>query len=220
MKKAAITISAIAIACLASALALTGCASAEDFTAMSYTSGGSVTDIVINVSERALDIIASEDENVHIAYHDSEKEYLDIRKNDDGRLTIELAENKEWTDHIGFAAPAEYRRIEVRVPAGVASLSAVTSGEDVTISGLKLSDSLGLNVNNGDISFESCDVGRSIGLTVKNGDISGSIAGSAEDFSITCDVKKGDTDLPERTEGGEKTLTISVNNGDAHISFV
>ena len=98
MKKAAITISAIAIACLASALALTGCASAEDFTAMSYTSGGSVTDIVINVSERALDIIASEDENVHIAYHDSEKEYLDIRKNDDGRLTIGLAENKAWTD--------------------------------------------------------------------------------------------------------------------------
>ena len=106
MKKAAITISAIAIACLASALALTGCASAEDFTAMSYTSGGSVTDIVINVSERALDISASEDENVHIAYHDSEKEYLDIKENSDGQLTIELAENKEWTDYIGFAAPA------------------------------------------------------------------------------------------------------------------
>ena len=57
-------------------------------------------------------------------------------------------------------------------------------------------------------------------LTVKNGDISGTIAGSYDDFAIQSEIKKGESNLPGNKNGGEKTLTVSGNNGDVHIEFV
>ena len=59
---------------------------------------------------------------------------------------------------------------------------------------------------------------NSISLNVKNGDINGSIIGGYDDFSIHCDIKKGNSNLPN-IDGGDKTLDVSCNNGDVNISF-
>lgn len=111
MKKLTAASLAIAGALL---FALTGC-SADTFTEKSYTAEGAVTEIVIDVEDREVTVAASEDEFIHIDYFDGKKEYLDIALSD-GRLTVKLVYDKEWTDYIGVKPAAEYRRIEVRIP--------------------------------------------------------------------------------------------------------
>ena len=63
-------------------------------------------------------------------------------------------------------------------------------------------------------------VGSAIYLTVKNGDISGTVVGSYDDFAIQTEIKKGESNLPDNKDGGEKTLNVSSNNGDVNITFV
>ncbi|HIS61915.1 MAG TPA: hypothetical protein IAC14_06665 [Candidatus Scybalomonas excrementigallinarum] len=69
-------------------------------------------------------------------------------------------------------------------------------------------------------TFGNLDVGNSLSLTVKNGDIKGMVIGSYDDFIIQSDIKKGDSNLPDNKNGGEKTLNVSSNNGDVNIDFV
>ena len=40
------------------------------------------------------------------------------------------------------------------------------------------------------------------------------------DFTIQTEIKKGETNLPDNKDGGEKTLNVSGNNGDVNIEFV
>ena len=54
---------------------------------------------------------------------------------------------------------------------------------------------------------------------VKNGNIIGSIIGSYDDYSISCQIKKGKTNLPSKKDGGFKQLNVVVNNGDAKIEI-
>ena len=60
---------------------------------------------------------------------------------------------------------------------------------------------------------------RILSLTVKNGDISGKVLGSCDDFAIQTEIKKGESNLSAGKEGGEKTLSVSCNNGDVDIGF-
>ena len=63
------------------------------------------------------------------------------------------------------------------------------------------------------------DVGSALTLNVKNGDISGTVVGSYDDFAIQSEIKKGDSNLPNK-DGGDKTLNVTGNNGDVDIAFV
>ena len=57
-------------------------------------------------------------------------------------------------------------------------------------------------------------------LNAKNGDISGAVVGSYDNFSIQSKIKKGESNLPDNKDSGEKTLNISSNNGNVDIEFV
>lgn len=218
MKKMTVILCAIAGLLL---LAFAGCASDENFTEQSYASeSGAVERIVIDVTDRELEITASEDDSVHIDYFDGEKEKLDISVSDDKRLSVGITVDKEWTDYIGFKPAAEYRKITVKIPDNtIVSLSAATTNENISISSLSLTESVSLNSNGGDVVCDRVGVGKSIDLTSKNGNITGTIVGAMDDFAITCTIKKGDCNLPEKTEGGGKSLTADCNNGDIKIEF-
>lgn len=84
---------------------------------------------------------------------------------------------------------------------------------------MTVAGSVNITVNGGDISFDALYVGNALYLTVKNGDIEGTLVGSYDDFAISSKVKKGESNLPNKT-GGEKTLNVSANNGDIDIEFV
>lgn len=84
---------------------------------------------------------------------------------------------------------------------------------------MTVAGSVNITANGGDISFAALDVGTVLTVNVKNGDIEGTLVGSYDDFAISSKVKKGESNLPNKT-GGEKTLNVSANNGDIDIEFV
>lgn len=131
------------------------------------------------------------------------------------------ASNKEWTDYIGVKPSAEDRKIWLQVPnALLDTIRLSTTNEDISLPSLAVTESISLSSNGGNITFESLDVGNSLTLAIKNGDISGAIVGGYDDFAIQSETKKGDSNLPDKKEGGEKTLNVNSNHGNVNIAFV
>ena len=88
------------------------------------------------------------------------------------------------------------------------------------VSDLPTLERITLDSNGGNVEFEKIAVEESLDVTAKNGNISGTIIGGWDDFSISCDIKKGESNLPESKTGGEKSLTANCNNGDIYITFM
>ena len=131
------------------------------------------------------------------------------------------ASNKDWTDYIGGKPSAENRKILLQIPdALLDTLTLSTTNEDISLPALAITKSINISSNGGNITFGNLEVGSAISLTVKNGDISGAVVGSYDDFAIQTEIKKGESNLPDNKDGGEKTLNVSSNNGDVNITFV
>lgn len=131
------------------------------------------------------------------------------------------ASNKEWTDYIGFKPDDEYRKILLQIPdALLENLTLSTTNEDITLSDLAVTGSISISSAEGDITFGTLAVGNALTLSAKNGDISGAVAGSYDDFSIHSEIKKGESNLPDNKDSGEKELNVSCNNGDVDIELV
>ncbi|HIY97316.1 MAG TPA: DUF4097 domain-containing protein [Candidatus Borkfalkia excrementigallinarum] len=218
MKKLMAVMASCAV--LAAALAAAGCSDGQTFEAKSYVSGEeTITSVVIDVEDRAVEVTASEDGQVHIEYSESEKEFYDISVSESGALTMTFETDKSWTDYIGTKPAAEYRLIKIALPSGLTDLTIKTTNESVDVSPLSVREGVTLDSNGGDLNFEKIGVGESLSLTAKNGNITGSVLGGMDDFSIACEYKKGECNLPENKEGGSKSLKVNCNNGDIAIEF-
>lgn len=192
------------------------------FEAKSYTpEGAEVSGIDIQVTDREILVVPSEDGQFHIDYAESEKEFYDISVSDSGILTMVSKSDKEWTDYIGVSQSADANQITVQVPdTALSTLALSTTQEDISLPALTVTDQLTLSTNEGDISFENISAANSITVENKNGDITGTILGSYDDYAITCTIKKGESNLPDEKSGGSKTLTASNNNGDIDIEII
>lgn len=199
-----------------------GCSdSSEPFEGKSYTADTRINEINLDVRDREIEVSLSEDEQVHIQYYENSKEYYDISVSDENVLNMVTASDKEWADYIGVKPSAEGRKISLQIPdALLENLTLSTTNEDITLSALAVTGSIHISSNGGNIAFGNLEVGENLTLNVKNGDISGAVVGSYDDFSIQSEIKKGESNLPNNKDGGEKTLNVSGNNGDVNIEFV
>lgn len=206
---------------LAASVALPACADEALFSPMEYTErGDEVRSLIIDVRDRSIDVLPSDDGQIHIRYSASSREGYDIRL-EDGYLSMHGISDKSWKDYIGRKPSAENRKIVLEVPEiALDTVSIKTTNESMTIHYLPSAGDIRLSSNGGDILFEDLEPGETIALDVKNGDIRGSIIGGWDDYSIRCSIKKGDCNLPASKDGGEKTLYANANNGDIHIDFV
>ena len=68
------------------------------------------------------------------------------------------------------------------------------------------------------MQVDGAAAGESISLTSKNGNISGSVSGAYGDYTISCTIKKGNSNLVSNA-GGDKQLNLDCNNGDIDIQF-
>ncbi len=203
------------------AACFTGCANnGEAFTEKSYTSEGKeITEICIDVRDRQIEVVPSPDNKIHIDYFESDKEYYDISTSDNRTLTMAAASDKAWTDYIGGKSAADSRKILLQVPNAL-SLKISTTNENIIVSALTVHEDVSLSSQGGNLVFDQLDVKNTISLHAKNGDITGSIVGSYDDYAISCESKKGESNLPSNKENGAKTLTVSNNNGDIDIEFI
>lgn len=210
-----------AAALIAGMTMLAGCTDTKTvFTERSYTTeGAKVSGIYMDVRDREIEVLRSEDQEIHVDYFDSDKEFFDISISDEGVLTMTAAENKEWKDYIGSKADADFRKISLQIPETLlADLIIQTTNEDIILSELT-ADEVILSANGGNITFEKVSVENALDLNVKNGNINGTIMGGYDDFSIRCDRKKGESNLPSEKKDGDKKLQVSANNGDVNIEF-
>lgn len=204
------------------AVCFIGCTNSDEaFVGKSYTAEDKeITEICIDVWDRQIEVMLSPDNQVHIDYFESDKEYYDISVSDTHTLTMTAASDKEWTDYIGVKAAAGSRKILLQVPDTLlTALKLSTTNEDISLSALTVKGDVSLSSQGGNIAFDELDAEKSINLSAKNGDIAGSIMGSGDDYMISCESKKGESNLPSSKEGGAKTLTVSNNNGDIDIEF-
>ena len=202
---------------------LSGCSgSADTFVMKSYISGAEeIKEISIDVRDREIEVSLSEDAYVHIDYWESEKDYYHIVLSADHSLSITTADKKGWTDYIGRKSSTESRTISVRIPNTLLStITLSTTNEDIRISSLIVKDTISISNNGGNITFDEVGVGNALLLKAKNGDIYGAVVGSADDFSIECNVKKGKSNITSVDRSGKKTLKVSNNHGDVEIAFV
>ena len=200
---------------------MAGCSNnSEPFEEKTYTPDTQIREINLDVRDREIEVTLSDDEQVHIQYSENSKEYYEISVSDGNVLTMVNASNKEWTDYIGGKASAENRKILLQIPdALLENLTLSTTNEDVSLPVLAVTGSIDISTNGGNITFESLDVGNTLTLTAKNGDISGTVVGSYDDFAIQSEIKKGDSNLPDNKDSGDKTWKVSSNNGDVNIEF-
>ena len=202
---------------------LAGCSDNNDpFAQKEYTADVSqIKEISIDVRDRQIEVSLSEDDQIHIVYFENSKETYDIMVSDEKVLTMKSVSNKDWTDYIGGKPSAENRKISLQIPDGLLdTLTLSTTNEDIFLPALAVTGSISISSNGGNITFENLDVGNALYLTVKNGDIGGTVIGSYDDFAIQSEIKKGESNLPDNKDGGEKTLNVSCNNGDVNIEFV
>lgn len=202
---------------------IAGCSdSSESFRPESYAIDGTqVKAITVDVRDRRIEVSISNDGKIHLDYNESEKEYYNISVFDGKMLTMTAETNKNWTDYIGGKATVDKRTISLQIPeALLASLSLSTTNEDISLPALTVADQVLLSTNGGNIVFDRLDVGNALSLQAKNGDIRGTVLGSYGDYTITCQIKKGESNLPSHLNGGTKNLHVSNNNGDIDIQFV
>ena len=201
--------------------ALSACADEDLFVPMEYTASiDEVQAVSIDVRDRMIDVSLSDDDQIHVDYFVSSKEGYDIGIAD-GCLAMIRTSNKDWTDFIGMKPAEENRRISLRMPEMLLrSISLKTTNADIRIHEAFSAGEISLSSNGGNILFENLDAGKSITLDAKNGDIKGSIIGGWDDFSIHCESKKGECNLPSEKNNGEKMLNVNANNSDVAIEFV
>lgn len=205
------------------ATVLTGCSSHDEpYMKKSYTSEDElISEVNIEVQDREIEVTRSEDKQIHIDYFENSKEYYDISVSESGTLTMTAASNKSWSDYIGGKAGADVRKISLQLPDELLeNLTVSTTNENISVTELKLNQNLTLLSNGGNISFDGLNVGNEIILNVKNGNIEGIIAGSYDDYAISCNIKKGDSNLPSEKKNGAKKLSVTANNGNVHIEIL
>lgn len=197
-----------------------GCSNGGTFTQSNYSSGEAIiNNVILDVSDREVEISVSSDNQIHIDYFESEKEYYTIIETD-GTLKMTLDFDKEWTDFIGTKADKEYRKIKLEIPdALLKNLSVTTTNERIKVSELEVNESISLNSNGGGVEFEKLSAGEKISLTAKNAGITGSVVGGWDDYTIKVTIKKGNSNLADK-DGGEKLLIVDCNNGDINIDLI
>lgn len=200
---------------------LTGCNN-DWFVQKEYTVDiAQIEEINIDVRDRQIDVSISEDNQVHIVYFENSKETYDITVSDENVLMMTSVSNKDWTDYIGGMPSLQNRKIILQIPNSLLeTLTLSTTNENISLSALAIIGNTSIFSNGGDISFRNLEIGKSLYLVVKNGNISGTIIGSYDDFSIQSEIKKGESNLSDNKDRGEKTLNVSSNNGDVNIDFV
>lgn len=193
----------------------------QTFMQKSYEADGTqIKNINIDVKDRQIEVSLSEDNQIHINYSESDKEHYNISISDDNVLMMTSVNNKEWSDYISNTPAIENRKISLQIPNSLlTSLKLSTTNEDIQLSSLNVTGDISLSSNKGNISFDKLDAGKSITLTGKDGNVKGSIIGGYDDFSIVCNIKKGESNLPAEKKNGSKALSIDVNNGDVEINF-
>ncbi len=206
---------------------LTGCGAKpsgeeNEFVEKNFTAPAEdVNALTIDVKNRKIELLPSENGQICITYYESDKEIYELNRTEEKELRMTYAENKQWGDYVGRKTAPENRTVRIELPqSALHSLALNTTNADISLPPLSVLNSVTVSVNNGNIALENLNPGNTVTLNAKNGNISGTIAGTMDEFAIHTQVKKGESNLPPEKETGIKTLLASANNGNIQLNFL
>lgn len=188
----------IALLLAFAALLATGCAGRanDPYVAGSYSTG-QVQEIIMDVRDRRIEILPSEDDQVHLDYFQNETERYAIELTD-GILTVNYTPSKEWRDYIGTKPDAAMRVITLRLPDSLRALTISTTNADVCFGRVSIAGDLDAYANGGNLTFERLDVSGDLSLSTKNGNIDGVLAGCFEDSPSPATSRKAKVPFPQK----------------------
>lgn len=217
----------LAVSLAAAGTLLTGCdakpsGEEHEFVEKNYTvPAEDVNALTIDVKNRKIELLPSENEQICITYYESDKEFYELNRTEKKELRMTYAENKQWGDYVGRKTALENRTVRIELPqSALHSLTLNTTNADISLPPLSVLNSVTVSVNNGNIALENLNPGNAVTLNAKNGTISGTIAGTIDEFAIHSHVKKGESNLPAAKETGTKTLFATANNGNIQLNFL
>lgn len=127
--------------------------------------------------------------------------------------TVDIEDQMAGTLHAATTnGNIRLNKVDVTGEAGVSTVNG-----QITLSGLR-ADSVVAQCMNGRIQVDGVSVNTSIDMSTTNGSISGTVAGSAQDYTVSAGTVNGSSNL-SNTAGGAKSLSAHTTNGSIDIRF-
>ena len=100
------------------------------------------------------------------------------------------------------------------------AVSAQASNHSIQADEVTTQGRLELRTTNGSVRFERLLPGLSGELVTTNGTVCGTVLDRLEEYTIESRTTNATSNLPERFNGGPKSLTVSTTNGKIDVQFI
>ncbi|QGV10338.1 DUF4097 family beta strand repeat protein (plasmid) [Bacillus cereus] len=184
----------------------------------SYTiEADKISKISLSDMDRSVDVVRSNDNEVHITYFENDKESYVINVSDEKNLIMKASTNKELKDYVGLNSDKTHRNIKISVPRGMESgMEIKTSKGDINLSEINTSGYVDAITSNGKIKASNVAIENSFKMETKNDDIN--LSNVNVKGSVDATVSNGNLDLEKVAV--EDTLKLDSKNGGINGTIV
>ncbi|MGW5955043.1 DUF4097 family beta strand repeat-containing protein [Bacillus mycoides] len=176
-----------------------------------------ISQIFLSDMDRSVDVVKSNDNEVHITYFENDKESYAIDVSDDKNLIMKANTNKELKDYVGLNSDKTHRNVKISVPRGMESgVEIKTSKGDINLSEVNISGSIDATTSNGKIKASNVEIEKSFKVETKNDDIN--LSNVNVKGSIDATVSNGNLDIAKVAV--EDTLKLQSKNGGINGTIV
>lgn len=212
-------------------LFLTGCTSFHwrgknpDYTEKTFIADKpeKIKNIYLEEEDTPVEILVSEDDNIHVTYFDAddESEIYDITE-DKGAVEIRKKSKSNFGIFIfgDESLSDDYKKVKLKLylPHDYPGNADVkTLDGNITVDRVHV-EALTINTNDGDISLNLPVIGVSLSCNTKDGNVDGILDGQMEDFTYTAVTDDGRSNLNSGGSGNKK-IKIKTKDGDIDLSF-
>ena len=203
-----------------------------------YSASDEIESVTIDEKNTPIQIVSSDSKTVSVTYYradDGSEDYEITEEN--GELTI----TKQSQSNIGdrYSEDDSYKNVKLvlSLPDNyTGNLCIETLDGDINIGNVDIQDitittnngniafgsatinHLQINTLDGNISFDNTAIIQELDCKTKNGNVIGTFSGNMADYSIVTETVGGNSNLNSKV-GGDKTISISTQDGDIDISF-
>jgi len=95
-----------------------------------------------------------------------------------------------------------------------------TSNGSVILKSTLSNENILIETSNGSVNFDDIRFKTELDCHNSNGSVKGAITGKITDYTIKSETSNGKNNLPEKLNGGSKTIIIETSNGSIEIDFI
>ncbi len=176
-----------------------------------------ISQISLAAMDRSVDVVKSNDNEIHITYFDNDKESYAINVSDEKSLIMQANTDKELKDYVGLNSDKKLRNIKISVPRGIESgIEIKTSKGDINLSEVNISGTIDAITSNGKIKASNVEIEKRFKLETKNDDIN--LSNVKVKGSVDATVSNGNLDIEKVAI--EDTLKLKSKNGGINGTIV